>query len=256
MTRATAVLSGLVALLALGTQCLGDDQVSIVEGADGIPLATHQGRSFKLSFENYMERFAADDLQRPMTGGIVFTGSSSMVRWLSVEQDMAPMPVRNRAFGGSQSIHLWWYAERSVLPTQPRLIVTYIGDNDMPQQAVDIDNYMKYVGLFLEKVFARDPHTRIAFISNKPSPSRWHLWEKYQAGNAALAELCESDARLTYIDIVPTLLGEDGLPREECYLADRLHLQPEVYVSWTAVVRPVVERLWAEITAQDAATAP
>ncbi len=256
MTRTTAILSGLVALLALGTQCLGDDQVSIVEGADGIPVATHQGRSFRLAFEANMERFAADDLQRPMSGGIAFTGSSSMVRWLSVEQDMAPMPVRNRAFGGSQSIHLWWYAERSVLPTNPRLIVAYIGDNDMPQQAVDIDNYIKYVRLFLEKVFAQNAETRVAFISNKPSPSRWHLWEKYLAANTALAELCESDPRLTYIDIVPTLLGEDGLPREECYLTDRLHLQPEVYVSWTAVVRPVVESLWAEITAQDAETAP
>lgn len=171
MNHAVIVLLCLASGLAGSALCGADDQVSIVEGADGIPVATHQGRSFKLSFEAYMERFAADDLQRPMTGGIVFTGSSSVVRWLTVEQDMAPMPVRNRAFGGSQSIHLWWYAERSVLPTQPRLIVAYIGDNDMPQQAVDIDNYMKYVRLFLEKVFARNPQTRVAFISNKPSPS-------------------------------------------------------------------------------------
>lgn len=220
--------------------------VTMKDGPKGTKVVTHEGRSFALSFEANMEKFAAAN-ESLQTGGIVFTGSSSMVGWKTLAQDMAPLPAVNRAFGGSQSPHLWWYADRAILPLRPRLIVAYIGDNDMPQEAATIDNYMKYIRLFLDLVWAQDPATRVAFISNKPSVKRWSLWEKYQQANAALQALCESDNRLTYIDICPTLLDEAGQPRPECFLEDMLHMKPETYVEWTKVVKPVVEGIWKQL---------
>lgn len=223
--------------------------VQITDSGKGYQVVTHEGRAFGLNYEKEMERFAAADKADRRTGGIVFTGSSSMVLWKTVAQDMAPLPVVNRGFGGSTSPQLWWYADRAVLARKPRLVVVYIGDNDLVQPNVTAGNYMKYVRLFRDEVWEQNPKTRIIFLSTKPSPSRWSCWPKVQEANRLLARMCSRDPRLSCVDITQTLLGPDGKPQEDLYLPDKLHMKPETYARWTAVVRPVVERVWAEIQA-------
>lgn len=223
--------------------------VQITDSGKGYQVVTHEGRAFGLNYEKDMERFAAADKADPRTGGIVFTGSSSMVLWKTVASDMAPMPAVNRGFGGSTSPQLWWYADRAVLARKPRLVVVYIGDNDLVQASVSPNNYMKYVRLFRDEVWAQNSRTRIIFLSTKPSPSRWSCWPKVQEANRLLARMCSRDPRLSYVDITPTLLDVTGVVKPECFLPDKLHMKPEMYAQWTKVVRPVVERVWAEIQA-------
>jgi lysophospholipase L1-like esterase len=242
------VLLTITACLLLAAACAArPEEAKITDSGKGYQIASHQRRAFGLSFEKNMESFAAADKADPRTGGIVFTGSSSMVAWKTVVRDMAPMPVVNRGFGGSTSAQLWWYADRAVLARKPRLVVIYIGDNDHVQASVTVGNYMKYVRLFRDRVWAADPRTRLIFLSSKPSPSRWAAWPKYQEANRRLARMCSRDPRLTYVDISPTLLDAQGQVRPELFLSDRLHLKPATYAAWTAVVRPVVERVWGEI---------
>ncbi len=219
--------------------------VQITENSKGVKIVTHERRSFSLSYEGAMEKFEAAQREHPMVGGIVFTGSSSMVGWRSVVKDMAPLPVVNHGFGGSTSPQLWWYADRCILPLKPRVVVAYIGDNDLAQASVTTGNYMKYIRRLRDELWAADPAIRIVFISNKPSPSRWQHWAKYQDANRRLARMCSRDPRLAYVDISSTLLDAQGQPRPECFLKDRLHMQPEMYAEWTKLVRPVVERFWA-----------
>jgi lysophospholipase L1-like esterase len=225
--------------------------VQITDSGKGYQIVTHQGRAFGLTFEKEMARFAAADKADPRPGGIVFTGSSSMVLWQTVARDMAPLPAVNRGFGGSTSPQLWWYADRAVLARKPRLVVIYIGDNDLVQPSVGVGNYMKYVRLFRDEVWTQSPRTRLIFLSSKPSPSRWGAWPKYQDANRRLARMCSRDSRLTYVDISPTLLDDKGQVRPECFLPDMLHMKPGMYAEWTKVVRPVVERVWAEIQAEE-----
>jgi len=248
MYRATQVITLLVAL-AFPAAASDDGEITVTQSDSGKPIATHQGRRFSLAFEKAMHSFAEKDKADPATGQIVFTGSSSMVGWRTLKQDMAPLPVANRAFGGSNSIQLWYYADRAILPRQPKVIVIYIGDNDMPPKSVTIDSYMKYVKLLVQKVRVSLPHARFAFLASKPSVARWHLWDKYLAANKALKQFCATDPLITYIDITPSLLDEDGVVRQDCYGKDKLHFKKEVYAEWTRIVRPVVERLWAQANA-------
>ncbi len=247
-------LSAALLLLALvPPSALCEEPVIVTE--NGKRIAVHEGRRFSLSFDANMEKFAAYDAAHPEPSGIVFVGSSSFVGWKTLERDMAPLPVINRAFGGSNSAQLWFYADRAVLARKPRIVVVYIGDNDMPPAAVTVDNYIKYVRLFIERVRGALPDTRFVFVSSKLSVARWNLRDKYRAANAALKALCEADPRLSYADITPTLLDATGTPRPDRFVADKLHIKPEVYADWTAIVRPVVERLWNSLQAEDAATA-
>jgi hypothetical protein len=226
------------------------EDVKLTDSGKGYQMATHEGRSFSLSYDKNMEGFAKADAAGPQKGGIVFTGSSSMVLWKTVSQDMAPMPAVNRGFGGSTSPQLWWYADKAVLARDPRLVVVYVGDNDLVNDSVSVGNYMKYIRLFRDKVWQHNPRTRLIFISNKPSPSRWKAWDKFQEANRRLERMCSRDPRLTYVDISQTLLDAKGQPRPECFQKDMLHMKPELYREWTKVVRPVVERVWAEIEAE------
>ena len=209
-------------------------------------VVTHEGRSIPLSFEGDMARFAAEQAAHPVSGEIVFTGSSTIVCWTTLVSDMAPLPVRNRAFGGSDSAQLWWYANRAVLPSRPRLVVAYSGDNDMPQEQATVVNYLKYMQLFVDRVHEALPETRLVLVSNKPSVDRWALWPKFLEANAGLEALCAADPLLTYVDVTATLLDEAGHVRHDCFGADGLHFLPHVYEAWTAVLKPVVASLWQD----------
>ena len=55
-----------------------------------------------IKWQGAMEAFAkADAANPPAKGGIVFVGSSSIVRWKSLAQDFPEHRVVNRGFGGS-----------------------------------------------------------------------------------------------------------------------------------------------------------
>jgi lysophospholipase L1-like esterase len=112
----------------------------------------------------------------PPSGGIVFTGSSSIRFWKTLEADMAPLPVVNRGFGGSQIHHITHYADRIVLPHKPKIVVLYAGENDIAgvkfskkKSAADVLEAFKR---FCEVVHAELPQTLIIFVSIKPPKRR------------------------------------------------------------------------------------
>src|SRR6266702_3323088 len=72
-----------------------------------------------------------DKVNPPKLGSIVFTGSSSIARWETLVDEMKPLDVINRGFGGSQYSDLNQYAKRIVIAYQPRAVVVYEGDNDL-----------------------------------------------------------------------------------------------------------------------------
>ena len=79
-----------------------------------------------------IEAFEAADAERfPAPGPIVFTGSSSIRLWSSLEEDMAPLYVLNRGFGGAHMAHVLHFADRIITPYTPRALVLYVGDNDI-----------------------------------------------------------------------------------------------------------------------------
>jgi lysophospholipase L1-like esterase len=179
---------------------------------------------------------ALDRVRRPPTNAVLFVGSSSIRMWKTLAEDMKGLPVINRGFGGSQMSDLVSFANRIVIPYQPREIVVYEGDNDIasgktPEQVRD--DFVEFV----KKVHTALPRARITYLTIKPSPSRWKLAEKMQAANTLIAQATTADRRLEFIDVFTPLLGNDGQPRREFYLPDMLHLNQLGYQVWTTVIR-------------------
>jgi len=169
---------------------------------------------------------------------VLFVGSSSIRLWPSREC-FPDLPVINRGFGGSQISDVNYYAKRIVLHYEPEVIVFYAGDNDIAggKSAGQVfDDYKKFLTLVHDKL----PATRIIFVGIKPSGSRWSLWPVMNEANMMIKDYCGRDGRLFYFDSAKPLLGDDGRPRGELFLKDKLHLNAKGYAAWTRALRPVL----------------
>ena len=188
-------------------------------------------------------RFEAEDrLRPPAPGVIVFTGSSSITFWKTLAQDMAPLPVLNRGFGGSKIRQVAHYADRVVIPYHPRAVVLFAGTNDIagskPKTAQQVfDGHREFV----KTVHAALPQTPIYYISITPTPSRWNLWPIVREANRLIQAHTETDPRLHFIDMTPAVLGPDGMPDRSLFRIDRLHPNAKGYARWTGTIKPILE---------------
>jgi CubicO group peptidase (beta-lactamase class C family)/lysophospholipase L1-like esterase len=189
-------------------------------------------------WEKEIQAFEEADRKAPLSeGGVLFIGSSSTHLWKTLAQDFPGHRVINRGFGGSQIADSVYFADRIVTPYRPKLIVLQAGGNDInagktPQQV------LADFKAFVEKVRAKLPDTRIAFLSIHPAPVRWAQAEKQQEANRLIHEYIRSGQNLDYIDLWQQFLGPDGKPREDLFVRDRLHNNAEGYRIRADVVRP------------------
>jgi lysophospholipase L1-like esterase len=183
----------------------------------------------------------ADKLSPPPQNAIVFIGASSIVRWNLKESfpELGSQAI-NRGFGGSLAADSTRYADRIVIPYKPRMVVFYAGDNDVeanhtPQQIADD------FAAFEHKVHAALPTTQIVFISIKPSIRRFPWIEQIKGANALVKQYCATHPNLTFVDIVPQMLGADGKPIKELLVEDGLHMTPAGYKIWNDALRPILQ---------------
>jgi lysophospholipase L1-like esterase len=200
-------------------------------------------------FEDAIVAFeAADQEDFPAAGGILFVGSSSIRFWDSLAQDMAPLPVLNRGFGGAHLSHVIHNVDRVVLPYRPRAIVLYAGDNDLSADTgKDVERVVADFRTLADRILAARPETEIYFLSIKPSTLRWARWPEMSRANAEIEELTRANPRLHYIDVATPLLDAKGEPRDDVFLFDGLHMNATGYAEWTAVVAPILHAAYPEL---------
>lgn len=180
---------------------------------------------------------ASDRTNPPPRDAILFIGSSSIRLWKTLRQDFPELKVINRGFGGSEIIDSVNYAERIVFPYHPRRIVMYAGGNDI-NAGKSPERVFGDFKAFVEKVLARQPETRISYISIAPNPARWAQVEKVKAANQLIEKFTRQDSRLAFIDLFPRMLGDDGQPRPDIFVQDRLHMNSKGYALWVSILRP------------------
>ena len=209
------------------------------EAASGPPVVPTQVSN--AVWEQDMQAFAASDVASPPPkGAVLFLGSSSIRLWDTLADDFPGISVINRGFGGSEIRDSTWYAGRIVTPYAPRQVVLYAGDNDLSSGRSPVqlrDDFRAFV----QRVRRDLPKAKIAYIANKPSPARINLLEKQRQANALIA----ADAarlRVDFIDVFTPMLDAQGQPREELFLADRLHMNRAGYALWKQALLPYLDR--------------
>ena len=193
-------------------------------------------------FDQSIEKFEeADKTARYSKDLILFTGSSSIVFWSTLSEDMAPHPVLNRGFGGSTLPEMNHYFHRVVKKYQPKIIFLYCGENDIAFDYTPVESYSSY-RKFISLCKTHLADTEIVFISMKPSPSRWAMWTNVDKANNLIEDYTKKHDHLHFVDVGPTMM--DGAePDKSIFVKDMLHMNKEGYKRWTKVIKPVLDQL-------------
>ena len=170
---------------------------------------------------------------------VVFVGSSSIRFWDSLVEDMAPIPVLQRGFGGAKLNDVVHYAERLVNVHKPSAVVIFAGSNDIhpgssKSPEVLLDSYQQFV----EKVRLEQSNLPIYYIAITPSNLRLEVWPIAQKTNKLISDYSAKDKNLYVIETGEALIGNNGKPNPKNYRFDQLHLSDKGYAIWARLVKP------------------
>jgi lysophospholipase L1-like esterase len=184
---------------------------------------------------------ASDEKAAPAKGGLVFVGSSTIVRWKTLGQDFPGLNIINRGFGGNEIEDCTHFAEQTIFPYEPKMIFLRAGGNDI-HNGKSPEQVFSDFKAFVDKVRTRLPNTEILYISMSPSIARLTEIENNKAANALIKEYCEASPKLKYIDTWDIPLGRDGQPDPAMFVEDKLHFSPAGYVKLAERVRPFLPK--------------
>ncbi len=203
-----------------------------------VPMVLAQSQDWESSIRKFEE---GDKVNPPKRGGIVFTGASSIRLWETLADEMKPLDVMNRGFGGSQYSDLNQYAKRIVIPYRPRAVVVYEGDNDLaagsPKTPEIVANDARQ---FVKIVHSELPETWIYVMSIKPSYLRWNEWPKMKAANKLIQDYVKTQERVQYIDVATPMFDAQDKPPRDLFVEDGLHPTAKCYALWTSIIKPVL----------------
>ena len=185
---------------------------------------------------------------------VVLCGSSILRRWDRAREHLAPLPILNRAFGGSRTWELDIVVADRVATYQPRVLIHYCGSNDFAWAAVASADF-KATALqaanntrhFIQRLSEHVPNVRIILVSCIKSP------KKRQQGSAPaidqlnrlLRDMCEGDSARHFVDLNSHLEEPlTGDAQSDLYLDDGVHFKEETYYLIGQVLAPIVRQLY------------
>ncbi len=170
----------------------------------------------------------ADRANPPPPETVLFVGSSTIRMWKSLAQDFPEHKVLNRGFGGCEIADCTYFADRIVVPYKPRLIVLRAGGNDIAAGKTP-EHVRDDFRAFVEKVRAKLPKVRIAYMTINATRSRWANASREKKANQLIKDCIAKGQNLDYIDTFDATMSGDGKPRKELFAQDQLHFNTEGY---------------------------
>ena len=121
---------------------------------------------YKDAIDGFLEE---DKLDFPKEIEVLFTGSSSIRFWNSLEDDMHPLKVLNRGFGGAHIAHVNHHFEDVIQRYSPKAIVFFCGTNDLtalktPEETIRDFEVLK------DKVHQALPGVHFCLLYTSPRP--------------------------------------------------------------------------------------
>jgi hypothetical protein len=186
-----------------------------------------------------LEYEAADRAAPPPRGAILFAGDSQFYRWSTIHEDLPGYTLINRGIDSFQTADLIRYADRLITPYAPRLIVLHVGGNDVhngksPQQV------LADFKTLVNAIHARLPGVRVLYSSITPGPGRWDEAPQRRDANRVVKEYIATQPALGFIDLWDAMLTADGQPREDIWVADRVHPNHAGYLIRVQLTKPLL----------------
>jgi hypothetical protein len=181
--------------------------------------------------------FVQDELFPPTACRTVFTGSSSIRFWLTLDEDFPELDPLNRGFGGSEITHLIGYFDILLSRHQPREIIFYAGENDLNAGASPAEMAARF-DVFMDLKTERLGDAPVYFLSVKPSYARLDELPAQSDANALIEAYAGTRDDLTFVDIASPMM-EGDVPKQ-IFISDELHMNLDGYAIWTETLRAVL----------------
>lgn len=191
-------------------------------------------------FDGEITVFLEDDKTINRENLIVFTGSSSVRIWSSLQTDFPEYNIINRGFGGSQMSDLLFFSDQLINQYQPDKVFIYEGDNDISARE-SREDILKEAKTLVDKIWSASPETEIYFIAAKPSVARWNLREEYEQFNYALSLWTLLKTKVHFIDVWTPMINDQDEVMPDLFLGDNLHMNAKGYKIWTEVIGPYLK---------------
>lgn len=212
----------------------------------------HLSGTLPVEYTNEMEwvmRFDQTDIealrQRALTEekecDVLFFGSSSIRLWRTLAEDMAPLKVVNRGYGGAMIRDLHYHYNTVLADYKPRAFVIYC-DNDLggfgrdlhPTQLFDLYR------LLIKRLNQDYPTCPIYILSVKFNDCRLAKREDHRLFNQIMADYAAHAEGVYFVDVNTPLLNADGSVNNDYFEEDQLHVNRQGYALWTSVLRPML----------------
>lgn len=173
---------------------------------------------------------------------VLFIGSSSIRMWDTLKEDMAPLKVVNRGYGGATVRDMFYNYNTIFSKYKPRKIVFYC-DNDIScGQGMDLTTLqtLDLYRAFFQTVVADYPGVPVYFLSIKYCKSRWALKEEEYILNTLMKEYAEQTPDMYFVDVSSGFLDAEGQLIDDYFKEDNLHLNKKGYEVWTNRLKPLL----------------
>ena len=171
---------------------------------------------------------------------VLFIGSSSIRRWDSIKKDLDPYEPIKRGYGGAHFYDLIHFTKRLVSPHKVKAIAVFVA-NDITGNQGGVNDLSPKEVLSLVKIVTkqiRKTHnkTPIFFIETTPSSSRWKVWNKISKANDLIKDFTSKKRNIFFIDTRSYFLKLNGMPNDEFFVGDKLHLNNRGYKLWSKII--------------------
>ena len=183
-----------------------------------------------------------DSMQMPAPKSILLVGSSSFTKWVDVQDYFPGYPIINRGFGGSSLPDVIRYADEIIYPYHPKQIIIYCGENDIAASdtvsaQLVLQRFIQLFGMIREHL-GKVP---VAFVSIKPSPSRWKWEPVFVETNRLIKRFLRKQSGTKYINVHDAMLNADGSVKSEIFVEDKLHMNAKGYEIWQRIMKPALK---------------
>lgn len=172
---------------------------------------------------------------------VLFFGSSSIRLWRTLAEDIAPLKVVNRGYGGAMMRDVHYNHHTVLADYSPRAFVFYC-DNDLGGFGRDLHptELFDLYRLLVERLQNDYPGRPIFILSIKFNNNRIAKIEQHRLFNAIMADYAAHTEGVTFVDVNTPILNPDGTINDAMFEPDLLHVNREGYAVWASVLRPLL----------------
>ena len=149
-----------------------------------------------------------------------------------------PVVSYNHGIGGT-TIEEWTNKlnQRLVYPYKPKMVVYYVGINNVINSKQDANTIWNNLKTFFDKTHEDLPNTKVQYIMMNLIPGYTSYFNVINTVNAKVVEYQKTNQWLTLINPGSALVKENGDPNAAYFRTDGLHLSNYGYVIWGGIIR-------------------